>query len=39
MIVDGLKGYLIKNDTKKYVVELDQKFWDGEGINVIVEEV
>lgn len=39
LIVDGLKGYLIENDNRKYVAELDQKFWNGEGILVEIEEV
>ena len=39
LIVDGLKGHLIKNDTRKYVVEVDQKFWNGEGILVEIEEI
>ena len=38
LIIDGLKGYLITDDTKKYLVELKQKFWQGEGILVEVEE-
>ncbi|MDW5300738.1 MAG: hypothetical protein SA378_11490 [Sedimentibacter sp.] len=35
MIVDGLKGYLIKDDKRKYVNEIRQKFHDGK--DVIVE--
>lgn len=38
LIVDGLKGYLIEDDKRKYLVELDQQFWEGEGILVEVEE-
>ena len=38
LIVDGLKDYLIEDDTRKYLVELDQQFWEGEGILVEVEE-
>lgn len=38
MIEDGMKGWLIQDDTKKYVAELDQKFWGGEGIKVVIEE-
>lgn len=38
LIIDGLKGYLITDDTKKYLVELDQKFWNEEGIQVEVQE-
>jgi hypothetical protein len=39
LIVDGMKGYLIKDDTKKYVVDIEQKFWKEDGILVEVEEV
>ena len=38
LIIDGLKGWLITDDKKKYLVELDQKFWNGDGILVEVEE-
>ena len=38
LIIDGLKGYLIEDDKRKYLVELDQQFWEGEGILVEVEE-
>ena len=36
MITDGMKGYLIKDDTKKYVKSLKQEFYDEEGILVEV---
>lgn len=39
LIIDGMKGYLIQDDTKKYVVNLEQKFWEGQGVKVEVEEV
>ena len=38
MIVDGLKGYLIQDDTRKYLISIEQKFWSGKGILVEVEE-
>lgn len=38
MIEDGMKDYLIQDDNKKFVHELDQKFYEGEGILVQVEE-
>ena len=38
LIVDGLKGYLLEDDKRKYMVSLEQKFWDGQGILVEVEE-
>ena len=39
LIMDGLKGYLIKDDTRKYVKELRQSFWDDLGVLVEVWEV
>lgn len=38
LIVDAMKGYLITDDTRKYFVRLEQKFWEGEGILVEVNE-
>lgn len=38
LIMDGLKGYLIKDDTRKYVRELRQSFWDDLGVLVEVWE-
>lgn len=38
MIIDAMKDYILKDDTKKYVKELRQKFWNGDGILVEVEE-
>ena len=38
LIIDGMKGYLITDDKRKYMVSLEQKFWDEEGILVEVEE-
>lgn len=37
LIIDGLKGIVIKDDTKKYVLSLKQSFWDGGGIRVKVK--
>lgn len=34
MIIDALKGYLIQEDSKKYVCSITQQFWRGEGICV-----
>ena len=39
MIIDGFKGYLIKDDTRKYVQRIVQEFYDGEGIEVEIAEV
>ena len=38
MIIDGLKGYLIVDDSKKYVVSLTQRFYSGDGITIEIEE-
>lgn len=38
LIIDGLKGYLIEDDKRRFVVSLEQRFYDGEGILVEVEE-
>lgn len=38
LIIDGLKGYLIEDDKREYMVSLEQKFWTGEGILVEIQE-
>lgn len=38
MIEDGMKDYLIQDDNKKFVHSLEQRFYDGKGILVEVEE-
>lgn len=38
-VVDGLKGWVIKDDTRKYVVEICQRFESRENIKVEVCEV
>jgi len=38
LIVDAMKGYLINDDTRKYFVNLEQEFWEGNGIRVVIEE-
>ena len=39
LIVDGLKGYLIEDDKRKFVKEIRQKFYDGKDIQVEIWEV
>ena len=39
LIIDGLKGYLIVDDNKKYVTALTQQFYNGDGIMIEIEEV
>lgn len=38
MIIDGMKGYVIKDDTRKYVNEVTQRFWSRDYIGVYVTE-
>lgn len=38
LIIDGLKGIVIKDDTKKYVASLKQSFWNGGGIRITVKK-
>ena len=37
MIVDALKGYLIKDDSKKYVRSVKHEFYDGKDITIVIE--
>lgn len=39
LIIDGMKGYLIQEDNRKYVIGLIQRFKSGHGITVRVEEI
>jgi Endodeoxyribonuclease RusA. len=32
MIVDSLKGYIIKDDNRKYLKEITHRFWNGKQI-------
>ena len=36
LIIDGLKGYLIKDDSKKYVRRKIDDYWEGQGVRIIV---
>lgn len=36
LIIDGMKGYVIQDDSKKYVRKLTQEFWNHPGIQVRV---
>lgn len=38
LIIDGLKGYLIYDDSKKYIVRITHKYWLGDGVKVNIEE-
>lgn len=38
LIIDGMKGLPIKNDSPKYVQGLSQSFWNGDGIRVTLME-
>lgn len=39
LIIDGMKGILIEDDSPKYVCSLVQTFYNGKRIRVTVEEV
>lgn len=39
MIEDGIKGRIIQDDSRKHVVEIVHRWWDGGRIRVEVEEV
>lgn len=38
LIIDGLKDYLIYNDSKKYVVKISHEYWDKPGIKINIKE-
>ena len=38
MIVDALKGYLLHDDSRKWLAEVRHRFHDGKRITVVVEE-
>ena len=39
MIEDALKGVVIEDDSRRYVRGFYQEFWEGEGVQVEVEEI
>lgn len=39
LIIDGLKGYLIANDSKKYVRKITHAYWLGNGVKIKISEV
>lgn len=39
LIIDGLKGYLIKDDTKKYIQAISHHYWDKNGVKVIITDI
>jgi hypothetical protein len=39
LIIDGLKGYLIKNDTRNYIRTILHTWWQGQGIKIRIEKV
>lgn len=38
LIIDGLKGYLIKDDSKKYIEKITHSYWLGEGVKIIISD-
>ena len=39
LIIDGLKGYLIKDDNRKYISKITHHFWRGKGVKIIISTV
>mgnify|MGYP002854290700 FL=1 len=39
LIIDGLKGYLIKDDNRKYISKITHHFWKGKGVKIIISTV
>ena len=39
LIIDGLKGYLIHDDTKKHVQEIHHGYWLGKGVKIEISEI
>ncbi len=39
MIIDSLKGWIITDDSKKYVKAVNQCFWGQDGVLVEIEEI
>lgn len=38
LIIDGLKGYLIRDDSKKYIEKITHSYWLGKGVKIIIFE-
>lgn len=38
LIIDGFKGYLIYDDSKKYMIGISHEYWDGDGVKVFIDE-
>lgn len=36
LIIDGLKGYLIQDDSKKYIEKITHSYWLGKGVKIII---
>lgn len=39
LIIDGLKEYLIHDDTKKYIQEIHHSYWLGKGVKIEISEI
>ena len=39
LIIDGLKGYLIHDDTKKHIQEIHHSYWLGKGVKIEISEI
>lgn len=38
LIIDGLKGYLLIDDTQKYINRVTHEHWQGKGIKIQIQE-
>ena len=38
LIIDGLKGYFLKDDTKKYINSISHNYWSENGIKIRLTE-
>ena len=39
LIIDGLKGYLVKDDNRKYISKISHSFWNGKGVKIVISRV
>ena len=39
LIRDGLKGYLVKDDNRKYISKISHSFWNGKGVKIVISRV
>lgn len=39
MIVDALRGFLLQDDSRKYLKRVAHEFWDGDSIKIVIDGV